>query len=87
MIPFDKIPKRQTAILYHGRQIDYGELLANSQPYQKRLESIKESVIFLPMKQEPETIYKLVACIRANKIFVPIPEDEPIAKAETLKNE
>lgn len=87
MIPFDKIPKRQTAILYHGRQIDYGELLANSQPYQKRLESIKESVILLPMKQEPETIYKLVACIRANKIFVPIPEDEPIAKAETLKNE
>lgn len=87
MIPFDKIPKRKTAILYHGRQIDYGELLANSQPYQKRLKSIKESVIFLPMKQEPETIYKLVACIRANKIFVPIPENDPILKAETLKKE
>lgn len=87
MIPFDKIPKRQTAIVYHGRQIDYGELLANSLPYQKRLEDVKESVIFLPMKQDLETIYKLVACIRANKIFVPIPEDAPIAKAETLKND
>ncbi|MBO0481107.1 AMP-binding protein [Candidatus Enterococcus courvalinii] len=84
MIPFNKISHDQTALIYHEERISYGELLRVSTSYQEALENTDEKIIFIPMEETPKTIYKIVACMLAKKIFVPVPGQEALFHVQKI---
>ncbi|HFE9852369.1 AMP-binding protein [Enterococcus sp. DIV1420a] len=87
MIPFDKIPSAKIALLDHDQAISYGELQKISKKYQQRIQKLSEPVVFLPMKPQLETIYKLIGCILAKKIFVPLSSENTLEYARKLSRE
>ncbi|WP_411372552.1 acyl-CoA synthetase family protein [Enterococcus thailandicus] len=87
MIPFSNISKEKTAIIYHEQFINYGKLQQMSRSYQKKIQKEEERIVFIPMDECPETVYKLIACILAKKIFVPISNQRPEEQVNKLIGE
>ncbi|MDT2793931.1 AMP-binding protein [Enterococcus thailandicus] len=87
MIPFSNISKEKIAIIYHEQFINYGKLQQMSRSYQKKIQKEEERIVFIPMDECPETVYKLIACILAKKIFVPISNQRPEEQVNKLIGE
>lgn len=87
MIPFDRIPGDQIALMFENQKITYAALQQVALASKSQLDQFTEPIIFIPMTPTPVTVVKVVACLLAQKIFVPLPAKDAAIHARQLKSQ
>ncbi|WP_086444148.1 AMP-binding protein [Candidatus Enterococcus lemimoniae] len=79
--------KEQIALMIDDRSICYGELEQAIVKKTKELRLIQEHIVLLPLKRDLETVATLFACLRSQKIFVPLEETPSAIKIATIADQ